>query len=68
MLAAVRYLRNSGAKTVSVVGGSMGGSAAGDASIEADPGEIERLVFLGCGGSDKPERMKGRKLLLDCPQ
>ena len=64
VLAAVRYLRNSGAKTVSVVGGSMGGGAAGDASIEAKPGEIDRLVFLGSGGSDKPEQMKGRKLFL----
>jgi pimeloyl-ACP methyl ester carboxylesterase len=64
VLAAVRYLRNSGAKTVSVVGGSMGGGAAGGASIEAEPGEIDRLVFLGSGGSDKPEQMKGRKLFL----
>ncbi len=64
VLAAVRYLRNRGAKTVSVVGGSMGGGAAGDASIEAKPGEIDRLVFLGSGGSDKPEQMKGRKLFL----
>jgi len=41
VLAAVRYLRTTGAKTVSVVGGSMGGGAAADASIEAEPGEIE---------------------------
>jgi pimeloyl-ACP methyl ester carboxylesterase len=34
VLAAVRYLHTNGAKTVSVVGGSMGGRAAGDASIE----------------------------------
>ena len=33
VLAAVRYLHGHDAKTVSVVGGSMGGSAAGDASI-----------------------------------
>jgi pimeloyl-ACP methyl ester carboxylesterase len=64
VLAAVRYLHKAGAKTVSVVGGSMGGDAAGDASIEAMPGEIDRLVFLGCGGSDKPEKMKGRKLFI----
>ncbi len=37
VLAAVRYLRKSGAKTVSVVGGSMGGGAAGDASISGFP-------------------------------
>jgi pimeloyl-ACP methyl ester carboxylesterase len=65
VLAAVRYMRNTGARTVAVVGGSMGGGAAGDASVEAEPGEIDRLVFLGCGGSDKnPEKMKGRKLVI----
>ena len=47
-----------------VVGGSMGGGAAGDASVEAEPGEIDRLVFLGSGGSGQPEKMKGRKLFL----
>lgn len=64
VLAAVRYLRKTGAKTVSVLGGSMGGYAAGEASIVAEPGEIDRLVFLGSAGSDKPEGMKGRKLFL----
>src|SRR5712675_263303 len=33
VLAAVRYLRKMGAKSVSVIGGSMGAGAAGDASI-----------------------------------
>jgi len=43
----------------------MGGSAAGAASIEAEPGEIDRLVFLGSGGRDNhPEKMKGRKLFM----
>src|SRR5271170_7455093 len=32
VLAAVRYLRDAGAKSVSVMGGSFGGAAAGDAS------------------------------------
>jgi pimeloyl-ACP methyl ester carboxylesterase len=64
VLGAVRYLRGTGAKTVSVVGGSMGGGAAGDASIEANPGEIDRLVFLGSGGGDNPAKMKGRKLFI----
>jgi pimeloyl-ACP methyl ester carboxylesterase len=65
VLAAVRYLRKNGAKTVSVIGGSMGGSAAGAASVEAEPGEIDRLVFLGSGGNSKaPEKMKGRKLFI----
>jgi pimeloyl-ACP methyl ester carboxylesterase len=65
VLAAVRYLRHAGVKTVSVVGGSMGGGAAGAASVEAKPGEIDRLVFLGSGGSDHAaEKMKGRKLFI----
>lgn len=65
VLAAVRYLRKNGARTVSVVGGSMGGSAAGAASIETEPGEIDRIVFLGSQGSyNNPEKMKGRKLFI----
>ncbi|HEY7307633.1 MAG TPA: alpha/beta fold hydrolase [Bryobacteraceae bacterium] len=38
VLAAVRYLKTHGAKAVSVVGGSFGGAAAGDASIKSGPG------------------------------
>ena len=64
VLAAVRYLRTTGAKTVSVVGGSMGGGAAADASIEAKPGEIDRLVLLGARAGGPPEKLKGRKLFI----
>jgi pimeloyl-ACP methyl ester carboxylesterase len=64
VLAAVRYLRKDGAKTVSVVGGSFGGGAAADASIEAAPGEIDRLVLLAAWGSGPPEKLKGRKLFI----
>lgn len=64
VLAAVRYLRANGAKTVSVVGASMGGDAAGDAVAESEPGEIERIVVLASEGGDAPERLKGRKLFI----
>ncbi|MCI0569040.1 MAG: alpha/beta hydrolase [Acidobacteria bacterium] len=64
VLAAVRHLRQAGAKTVSVVGGSMGGSAAADASIDAEPGEIDRLILLGAAPIKSPERVKGRKLFI----
>jgi non-heme chloroperoxidase len=65
VLAAVRYLRKVGATTVSVVGGSMGGGAAADATIEAEPGEIDGLVGLGsAAGSGPPEKIKGRKLFI----
>jgi pimeloyl-ACP methyl ester carboxylesterase len=46
VLAAVRYLRANGAKTVSVMGGSLGGGAAGDAVAHSKPGEIARIVTL----------------------
>lgn len=46
VLAAVRYLRSRGAKTVAVVGASFGGDAAVDACIASQPGEINRLLLL----------------------
>src|SRR5258708_32130190 len=58
VLAAVRYLRKTGAKTVSVVGASMGGGAAGDASILSEPGEIHRLVFLRAAPNGPPPELK----------
>jgi len=64
VLAAVRYLHSTGAKTVSVVGASFGGGAAADASIDAAPGEIDRLVLLAAWTDRPPEKMKGRKLFI----
>jgi pimeloyl-ACP methyl ester carboxylesterase/quercetin dioxygenase-like cupin family protein len=64
VLAAVRYLRGTGAKSVSVVGGSMGGGAAADAQVRARPGEIDRLVLLGASGNGTPEKLAGRKLFI----
>ena len=64
VLAAVRYLRKKGARTVSVVGASMGGDAAADALAEAPPGEIDRLVLLASGEYGQPEKWKGRKLFI----
>jgi pimeloyl-ACP methyl ester carboxylesterase len=64
VLAAVRYLHKNGAKTVSIVGGSMGGSAAGDASILSQPGEIERLVLLGAAPNSPAEKLKSPILFI----
>jgi alpha-beta hydrolase superfamily lysophospholipase len=64
VLAAVRYLRKNGATMVSVVGASMGGAAAADASIRSEPGEIDRLVLLAAWTAGPPEKMKGRKLFI----
>lgn len=62
VLAAVRYLRAIGAEWVAVVGGSMGGSAAADASIAAGPGEIDAVVIIAATARGAAEQIKGRKL------
>ena len=64
VLAAVRYLKTHGARTVSVVGGSFGGGAAGDASIKSAPGEIDRIVFLGAAPNLSAEKLKSRALFI----
>lgn len=64
VLAAVRFMRRTGAKTVSVVGGSMGGSAAADASIASERGEIDRLVLLGAAPDGPAEKIKAPILFI----
>jgi dienelactone hydrolase len=64
VLAAVRHLRKMGAKSVSVVGGSMGGGAAADASIASQPGEIDRLVLLGASPIGPAEKLKSSILFI----
>jgi len=64
VLAAVCYLRAKGAKGVSVVGGSMGGGAAGDASIASQPGEIDRLIFLGASPNGPADKLKSASLYI----
>ena len=64
VLAAVDYLKQHGAKTVSVVGGSFGGGAAGDASIKSTVREIDRIVFLGTAPNLPAEKLKSRSLFI----
>lgn len=64
VLAAARYLRAHGAKTVSVVGGSFGGAAAGDAAIKSAAGEIDRVVFLGAAPNLPADGLKSRSLFI----
>ena len=64
VLAAARYLHESGAKSVSVVGGSMGGSAAGDASIASQPGEIDRVVMLAAAPNQPADKLKAASLFI----
>jgi pimeloyl-ACP methyl ester carboxylesterase len=62
VLGGVRYLRKQGAKTVSIVCGSLG-CAAGMAAIEA-PDEIRRLVTLGTAPDGAVERLKVPTLII----
>ena len=67
VLAAVHYLKAHGAKTVSIVGASFGGAAAGDASIKSAPGEpgkIDRIVFLGAAPNLPADGLKSRTLFI----
>jgi pimeloyl-ACP methyl ester carboxylesterase len=62
VLAAVRYLHESGAKTVSVVGASFGGWAPAQAAV-VSPGQIDRIVLLATT-VDEPELLEGAKLFI----
>ena len=42
----------------------MGGGAAANAAIAAEEGEIDRLVLLSAMVIERPEHMKGRKLII----
>ena len=64
VLAAVRYLRKRGAKTVSVMGASFGGSATADASIASQPDEIDRLILLAADWDGPAERIKSPLLVI----
>lgn len=64
VVAAVRHLKRAGAKTVSVVGGSLGGGAAAQATIDTASGEIERVVLLAHMLVAAPEKIRGRALFI----
>jgi pimeloyl-ACP methyl ester carboxylesterase len=57
-LAAVRYLRETGATSVAIVGASLGGGAAAQAAIDAEPGQVDRVVLLAHMTIDHPERLR----------
>lgn len=64
VLAAVEYLRQGGATTISAIGGSMGADAVAQASADVEAEQIDRLVLLAGGAYAPPERMRGRKLFI----
>ncbi|MEM7146416.1 MAG: alpha/beta fold hydrolase [Verrucomicrobiota bacterium] len=64
VLGAVAYLREGGVREVSVVGGSMGGSAAAAAAVKAGPEDIDRLVLLAAGSVAAPEQLQAATLFI----
>lgn len=64
VLGAVEYLHAAGARTVSLVGASMGGKAVAEAAVDAKPGTIDGVVLLAGVPIEHPEKMGGRKLFV----
>lgn len=64
VLAAAHYLRENGARSVAVIGASMGGGAAANAVIAGAPGAIDRLILLAHAPVQNPERITGPKLFV----
>jgi len=62
VLAAVDYLRAQGARTVAVIGASMGGGASANAVVKGPPGAIDRLILLAPVPIENPERIAAPKL------
>ena len=63
VLAAITYLRDAGAKKVSVIGGSMGGGAAARAAVESEAGDIDRLILLSPVPIQHPETIRADSIL-----
>jgi alpha-beta hydrolase superfamily lysophospholipase len=62
VLAAVDYLRGHGARTVAVIGASMGGGASANAVVKGAPGAIDQLILLAPVPIENPERIAVPKL------
>lgn len=67
VLAAASYLRGHGAKTVAVIGASMGGGASANAAVKGKPGSIDRLILLSPVPIDNPEQIMVPKLYATAP-
>ena len=63
VVVAVGYLRRLAAKSVSLIGGSLGGAAVAQAAIDA-PAAIDAIVMLAPAEVAEPARIPGRKLLV----
>lgn len=64
VLAGISYLHDEGSGRVSVIGASMGGGAAAQAAVAAEPERIDKLILLAGVPIATPERMQGDKLFI----
>lgn len=64
VLAAAAYLRGHGAKSVVVIGASLGGRASANAVVHGEPGAIDRLILLAPVPIQEPERLTVPKLYI----
>ncbi len=64
LLAGIAYLKEKGAERVSMLGGSMGGGAAAQAAVEAETGDIDRLILLAHVPVNAPKKLTGNKLFI----
>ncbi len=62
VLAAAAYFRGHGAKSVAVIGASMGGGASANAAVKGKPGTIDRLILLSPVPIEHPEQLHVPKL------
>ena len=60
VVAAIRHMRRLGAKTISLIGGSLGGAAVALAAIEVGPKAIDSIVLLAPAAIAAPEKIPGR--------
>ncbi|HYE85089.1 MAG TPA: alpha/beta hydrolase [Vicinamibacterales bacterium] len=62
VIAAVKHLRRVGARSIALMGGSLGGAAVAHAAI--DDGGIEAVVLLAPAAIPEPQRLTGRKMFV----
>ncbi len=65
ILAAIQFLhQQSGIKTISVLGASMGGAASAQAASKARPGSIDKLILLSPAQVTQPQKLTGNILYI----
>jgi pimeloyl-ACP methyl ester carboxylesterase len=63
VVSAIGYLKRLGSRSISLIGGSLGGAAVAQAAIDA-PAGIDAIVLLAPAAVAEPARIPGRKLFV----